>query len=205
MDIKTIVFDFGNVVGYFDHRRAARHLSAHSELAEDAIFKHLSDDACVDEYESGRITSAEYLSRLRATLRTECTDERLTFGYADIFWPNEEVCTLLPRLKGRYRLLLGSNTTELHAAAFKRQFAETLAHFDGLVLSYEVGARKPKPEFFAHCQRLANCAAAECVFIDDLPANVAGAVACGWRGIVYQKGTDLAGELAALGIHAPDQ
>ena len=107
---------------------------------------------------------------------------------------------MVPRLKPQYRLLMGSNTNELHSRHFLQQFAETVRHFDGLVLSHEVGFRKPRPEFFRHAERLAECGAAECLFIDDLPANVAGARALGWQGIVYARDTDLPAELAKLGV-----
>ncbi len=72
-------------------------------------------------------------------------------------------------------MLLGSNTNEVHAQQFRRQFAEVLSHFDALVLSYEIGQRKPNAGFYAHCQELAQAAPHEIVFIDDLPANIAGA------------------------------
>jgi putative hydrolase of the HAD superfamily len=107
---------------------------------------------------------------------------------------------LLPRLKSRYKLLLGSNTCELHARQFRRQFADSLLHFDGLILSYEIGARKPKAAFFEHCQQLAGCPAGECVFIDDLAANVAGAQACGLHGILYTDISDLQRRFLELGI-----
>src|SRR5262249_16181099 len=129
-----------------------------------------------------------------------CSDEAAAAAYADIFRPNESVCELLPRLKGRYRLLLGSNTNDLHARQFLRQLDEPLGHFDALVLSHEVGSRKPAPAFYRHCQSLAGCAAEECLFIDDLPANVLGARACGWHGVVYTTTDNLLNELAALGV-----
>jgi putative hydrolase of the HAD superfamily len=200
LDVQTIVFDFGNVIGYFDHRRAARLLTAHCSLPEEVILGHVCDAEREDAYEAGRLTSAEFLAQLRAALRAGCPDEHLGAAYADIFSPNEDVCALVPRLRRRYRLLLGSNTTELHARQFRRQFADTLRHFDALVFSYEVGARKPKAAFFEHCQRRAGCAADQCLFIDDLPANVAGARECGWRGIVYRDAAGLRRDLAALGI-----
>jgi putative hydrolase of the HAD superfamily len=153
-----------------------------------------------DAYESGRITSAEFLRRIRDGCGLTCPDEVLVPAFADMFWPNEAVCALVPRLRPRYRLLLGSNTNELHSRHFLQQFADTMQHFDAVVLSHEVGARKPRPEFFRHAQRLAGCAAEECLFIDDLPANVAGARALGWQGIVYSPKTDLAAELAGAGV-----
>ena len=119
---------------------------------------------------------------------------------ADIFRPNPDVCALLPVLKPHYRLLLGSNTNELHAVQFRRQFADVLRRFDHLVLSFEVGVRKPRAGIFENCQRLAGCPPQECLFIDDLPANVEGARACGWHGIVYTGIEDLRARMAALGI-----
>jgi putative hydrolase of the HAD superfamily len=198
--MKTIVFDFGNVIGYFDHHRAARNVAAHTGLSADFLYQHMFDALLTDEYESGRISSAEFLRRLRERVQMSCPDELLGPAFADIFWANEDVCALVPKLKGRYRLLIGSNTTELHAIQFKRQFADTLRHFDALVLSHEIGARKPKAAFFQHCQQLAGCAAEECAFIDDLSANVEGARACGWHGIVYTDASDLHARLSALGI-----
>jgi len=47
---------------------------------------------------------------------------------------------------------------------------------------------------------LADCAPGECVFIDDLPANVEGARACGWNGLVYRGVTELKKSLAELEV-----
>ncbi|HEX5269132.1 MAG TPA: HAD family phosphatase [Gemmataceae bacterium] len=198
--IKTIVFDFGNVIGFFDYGITTGRLARHSHLSADDIRRFIYGGELEDAYESGRISSAEFLRRVREGCGLTCADEALSGAYADMFWPNEEVCALVPRLKPRYKLLLGSNTTELHSRHFVRQFADTLRHFDGLVMSHEVGARKPRPEFFRAAERLAGSAAGECVFIDDLPANVAGARELGWQGIVYARGTDLAAGLGKLGV-----
>jgi putative hydrolase of the HAD superfamily len=204
--ITAIVFDFGNVLGFFDYRIATERLARHSHLSADDIRRFIYGGELEDAYESGRISSADFLRRVRDGCGLTCPDEALTQAYADMFWPNEEVCALVPRLKPHYKLLLGSNTTELHSRHFLRQFADTMRHFDALVLSHEVGARKPRPEFFRHAQRLADCAPQECLFIDDLPGNVAGARALGWQGIVYSPGTDLPVKLAELGVRlAPPQ
>jgi putative hydrolase of the HAD superfamily len=199
---KALIFDFGNVVGYFDHRRASRRLAAWSDLPVDALHAQLFGGRLEDDYESGRIDTAEFVRRARETCRLRCGDEDFGPAYADIFWPNPDVCALLPRLKPAHRLLLLSNTNELHARHFGRQFAEALAHFDGLVFSHEVGARKPAPAVFAHAQRLAGCAPQECLFIDDLPANVAAARAFGWQGLVYTDFPTLVRQLAEFDVRA---
>jgi putative hydrolase of the HAD superfamily len=200
MSIRAIVFDFGNVVGFFDHRRTTERLAPHAGIPAEAIHAYLFGGELEDEYESGRLSTAAFLSRIRDYCRLGCPDEFIATAWGDIFWPNAAVSELLPLLRPNYRLLLGSNTNELHARHFCSQFAEVFRNFDALVLSHEVGARKPRAEFFDHCRRLAGCVAADCLFIDDLPANVAGARACGFQGLVYRKDTDLAAQLTALGI-----
>jgi putative hydrolase of the HAD superfamily len=198
--IKTIIFDFGNVIGFFDHRRITRRMAQETGHPEEFWQQHLLDANLEDDYESGRISSEEFLRRVRTAVGLDVSDALLAEAFCDIFWPNADVCALIARLKGRHRLLVGSNTTELHAKKFRAQFAETLGHFDALVLSYEVGARKPKRAFYQHCRQLAQCEPYECVFIDDLHCNVEGARACGLNGIVYRDFDELVAELTELGV-----
>jgi putative hydrolase of the HAD superfamily len=198
--IHTIVFDFGNVIGHFSHRLASERLAAHAALPADELHRRLFGGPLEDDYESGRLTTEAFLRQVRRTCGLRCPDEVVRTAYADIFWPNPEVCALVPRLRPRYRLFLLSNTNDLHAQHFRRQFADIFQHFDALVLSHEVGHRKPKPEVFEHCRQLAGCEPAECLFIDDLPANVAAARASGWHGIVYRDPADLRRRMEALDI-----
>lgn len=200
MKISTLVFDFGNVVGFFSHRQAAEQLGAYSDLAPEVIQAFLFDKELEDAFEVGRLSSAALMETVRKNCRVSCTEEQFRMAYADMFHPNPDVCSLLPELKERYRLLLLSNTNELHCARFTEQFADTLRWFDALVYSHRVGFRKPDRRIFDHCLDLAGCPASQCLFIDDLPANVAGAQAAGWQGLVYRKGHDLRMRLAALGV-----
>jgi epoxide hydrolase-like predicted phosphatase len=55
--------------------------------------------------------------------------------------------------------------------------------FDAVVISGEVGMRKPEPRIFRHAAELLGVAPRECVFVDDLEANVKAAVDCGMTGV----------------------
>jgi HAD superfamily hydrolase (TIGR01509 family) len=198
--ISTVVFDFGNVIGFFDYRLTTTRLARHCDLPADVLQQRIYGGELEDTYESGRITSVEFLRTVRELCGLRCSDEELQSAYEDMFFPNASVCALIPALRPQYKLLLGSNTTELHSRHFRKQFADTFRHFDGLVLSHEVGARKPRAEFFLHAQSLAESKPDECLFIDDLAVNVQGARAVGWHGIVYQKGDDLRRALQEYGI-----
>ena len=82
----------------------------------------------------------------------------------------------------------------------KHYFDPGQAHFDRLVLSYEVGHIKPSAAFYLACAEAAVAEPGDCVFIDDLPANVAGGRALGWHGIVFTGISELREDLAQLGI-----
>jgi putative hydrolase of the HAD superfamily len=191
MSIAAIVFDFGNVLGFFSHRRAAEQLAAYSATSNaDAIHAFLVTGQLEADYESGRLSTNELLDRLRELFGLKGTDEEHGLAIADMFTPNEDACRLVPLLRPRHKLLLLSNTNELHYRHFRAQFAATLDLFDALVVSHEVGLRKPDPGVYRHCERLAGCRPEQCLFIDDLPANVAAARACGWQGALYRRSPD---------------
>jgi len=57
--------------------------------------------------------------------------------------------------------------------------------FDAVVISAEVGMRKPEERIFRHAVDLLGLAPGECVFIDDIEANVAAAEAVGMTGVLH--------------------
>ncbi|HEY1627488.1 MAG TPA: HAD family phosphatase [Streptosporangiaceae bacterium] len=70
--------------------------------------------------------------------------------------------------------------------------------FDTVVISGEVGMRKPEPEIFAHAAATLGLEPGECVFIDDVEANITAAVACGMAGVHHTDPASTARELQAL-------
>jgi putative hydrolase of the HAD superfamily len=198
--MQAIIFDFGNVVGFFSHHKALEKLRQFSPLQPHEMYAAVYSGPLEDQFERGLMTSAEFLSQVRKVWQLSCDDEMVTHAITDIFWSNTEVCEIIPRLKGRYRVLLGSNTNPIHSHKFLDQFADVLGHFDALVLSHDIGVRKPHADFFRSCHERAGVPAEKCVFIDDLAENIAGARAFGFQGIVYQPNADLAGQLRALGV-----
>jgi putative hydrolase of the HAD superfamily len=200
MSIKCIIFDFGNVVGYFDHWKACEALAQLGSGTADEIYDYCFNNQLEDDLEAGRIGTEEFISKLSRQFGLGDNADRIERIFGDIFWPNDEIATLLPVLKPNYRLLVGSNTSVLHSRQFKRQFAETLRHFDDLVLSHDIGARKPSRAFYEQCVKKSRCRAGECAFIDDLPVNVGGAEACGLHGILYQCIEDLKAQLKRLSV-----
>jgi putative hydrolase of the HAD superfamily len=196
MTIKALVFDFGNVVGKFDHHLTTRRLAPHAGISADELHRVLYDGPVAQQYETGEVTTPAFRAALKQAAALRCSDDFFDEAYSDIFWPNDELCELLPGLAQRYPLLLLSNTNDLHARKFRVQFAQSLVLFQHLVLSHEVKARKPECEIYKHVTRLAGCAPEEILFFDDVEGNIDGARACGWHGMVF-TGTE---SLAACGL-----
>jgi len=70
--------------------------------------------------------------------------------------------------------------------------------FDAVVISGEVGMRKPEPEIFELALVRIGLPAAECVFVDDMAHNVVAARQAGLSGIVHQSFEQTAEELETL-------
>ncbi len=70
--------------------------------------------------------------------------------------------------------------------------------FDAVVISGQVGMRKPEPAIYRHACAELGLAPRECVFVDDLPHNVAAAVEVGMVGVHHTSYVVTARELSVL-------
>lgn len=118
------------------------------------------------------------------------------------FWRGDEVdrglVDLVGRLNRRYQTAIISNATDALLETLERY--ELLPEFDLVVGSAYEGMMKPAPAIFQTALIRLGREAAETLFIDDAPANVAGARAVGMQAIQFSSSIDLAAELAAHGV-----
>ncbi|WP_433628838.1 HAD family hydrolase [Nocardia sp. CA-120079] len=79
-----------------------------------------------------------------------------------------------------------------------RRMVDVDGLFDHVVLSFEAGHRKPTEEIFAFAARRAGVHPSECVLVDDLERNCAGAEAAGWRAVHFTGTESAAARLRQL-------
>jgi 2-haloacid dehalogenase len=97
------------------------------------------------------------------------------------------------------RLLALTNwSAETFSVAWNR--FQILRRFEHILVSGEVGLAKPDPAVFELLCRQHHLTPAECVFVDDSTANVAGAAQAGLLGIHFRDAPTLRGELERLGL-----
>jgi epoxide hydrolase-like predicted phosphatase len=70
--------------------------------------------------------------------------------------------------------------------------------FDGVVISGEVGIRKPAPEIYALGAQRIGLAPEACVFVDDLPFNLEPAAELGMATVHHRTAKETLGELESL-------
>jgi epoxide hydrolase-like predicted phosphatase len=70
--------------------------------------------------------------------------------------------------------------------------------FDEVVISGEVGMRKPEPEIFHHTLKRLHVEPAEAVFVDDLAINIKAAAGLGMVGVLHQDYETTRHDLEAL-------
>ena len=99
------------------------------------------------------------------------------------------------------QLLRVDGGTVAAAGLLERMFAASArvpALFDTVVISGECGMRKPEEAIFLHTARSLGLEPRECVFIDDIEANVAAAAACGMTGVHHTETATTAAAVADL-------
>jgi putative hydrolase of the HAD superfamily len=185
---RCIVFDFDNVIALFDHMVACTRLASLSRPSRDPqeVYERIFTTSLEEDYDCGRLSTASFIARLRRDLQLEASDHAISEAWCDIFTPNPAIEAVIVREKRRgTRLVLASNTNELHYQWFSRVFAHVVHLFDEQVLSFAIGTRKPDVRFYEACIRASGRAAGEIIYIDDRPDYVAAAGASGMQAFVY--------------------
>jgi putative hydrolase of the HAD superfamily len=203
----VLIFDFGNVIAYFDYLLAWEKFGRGLGRTGAEFRSHLERRGFADlhrQFESGRIPPEEFAVSLMATGEFELPYAEFVDAWQDIFRLNEPVARLIASLKSSgYTLLLGSNTNVLHSTYYCRKFVPPFDHFDRLVLSHEVGHMKPDRRFFEACVAAAKVPSSSCLFIDDMPENVEGARQAGLDAITYVTTPSLIDDLRRRGVEVP--
>jgi putative hydrolase of the HAD superfamily len=151
--------------------------------------------------ETGRMPLAEFETAFAARLRSRpgappVVAAGLVGRMFAVLPPNPRMLAVARRLRAAgVRTALLSNTW---GGAEGHDEAELADLFDILLLSHEVGMRKPEPAIYALAARRLGVPAEACVVVDDLITNVLGARAAGMHAILHDADATTVAELEEL-------
>lgn len=146
------------------------------------------------------VSEAEWTRRVEHELAAEC-GRRVSLGDFGSGWfadrpVNRAWLDVLARLRAQGVFVgMVSNMVPTWEPHWRRMVPPDT--FDQVVLSHQVGCRKPMRRIFELSAHLAGVPARRCVLIDDMPRNCAGARAAGWHAIEFDDATSAARRLAS--------
>lgn len=206
--IKNIIFDFGNVLFDLDlgnlERRFRQLMGAQFERA----MQQLQAAKVFETYETGGMTTPEFVDSLRFAVTPALQEADVTAAWNAIFidMPSRRF-ELLTQLRERYQVFLLSNINDLHARWIDGYLLREhhlydfdTRYFDAVYYSHLLRLRKPSRDIFEYVLADADLVAAECIFFDDLPANVEGARAVGIQSVLHPVGKEIGDHLTELGL-----
>jgi HAD superfamily hydrolase (TIGR01509 family) len=194
-------FDLGNVLLKFDHRQAARQMSALAGCEERDVWQIVFASDFQWQYERGDIDCRQFYDEFCRQTGTAPDFAELKHAAAEIFTPHEPVLELVRRLHAAGRLLgVLSNTCAAHwEYCIAGRYPVLNDCFRVYALSYELRAMKPEPIIYARAAELAGVAPHELFFVDDRPENVEGAKAAGYDAVLFTTAEQLERDLLARG------
>jgi 2-haloacid dehalogenase len=197
---QAVVFDVGRVLFHWDLRCLYSRLIADSQRL-DWFTAHVVTEEWHFQHDAGRDLDEMVAERIAEF--PDCAD--LIRAYATRFdetipGPVEGSAALVARLAQRKVPLFAlTNFAERFWADFRPQH-RVFDHFQDIVVSGAEKLVKPDPEIYHLAQRRFGHAPEDLFFIDDNPANVAAAQACGWQAGQFTDAAALERELEVRGL-----
>ncbi len=198
--IKNIIFDIGNVLTDFRW-----HAFLEDKGFDEAMIQRIArasvESPLWTEFDRGAWPDEKLMKAF--VERDPQIEEQLHRAYDDIHGmvtPREYAIPWIKQLKKNgYQVLYLSNFSK----KAQQECGDALAfvpYTDGGILSYREKLIKPEPAIYRLMIQRFGLVPEESVFIDDTPKNVAGAVAAGMHGIVFQTKEQTEEELGKLGV-----
>ena len=183
--IRNILFDMGNVLIYFDRNLFMDRLGV-SEADKKLLMREVFLSVEWVRRDRGSMVEADAVESCCARLpkRLHGAAEKLIAMWDRPILPIPGMYELIEELKGKgYGIYLLSNASLRQHEYWPR--IEASRFFDGTLISSDEGVIKPQPEIYRLILERFGLKAEECFFIDDVPANIEGALCCGIPGAVF--------------------
>jgi len=183
----NIVFDMGGVLLDFSEARLMQHYFGHlSEDAHKQVYDAIFGSGLWRRMDRGDFNEAGTVRAVCALLPEElhAPVEAMIPNYFEAMppLPANEIIPLL-KARGQRVFLLTNAPRAFHREKYRLPY---LHLFDGIFASCDVGMLKPDQEIYRAFLRAFDLRARECLFIDDVRANIEGAAEVGMAGHCYE-------------------
>jgi len=187
----AIIFDLGGVILNIDYNLVVASFRKLGEEHFDELYAKSHQDKIFDQFETGKISAAEFRKYMKAFLADSITEDDINKAWNSMLLdlPKHRI-DLLFKLKDKYRIFLFSNTNEIHLRGFRKIIEETYVNpnlletiFHKTYYSHLIGMRKPNAEAFQFILDEQGLNAKQTLFIDDSIQHIEGAKKMGFQTI----------------------
>ena len=198
--ITTIIFDIGNVLADFTWREHYKSFGYDDEMVE-RIARATVLNPTWNEIDRGVMEEEDIIQEfVKTDPEIEQDIRKVLRDVSTIVARNDYAIPWIQELKSKgYRTLYLSNFS-LKAETECAASLDFIPYMDGGILSYREKVIKPMPEIYQLLIDRYELVPEECVFMDDTPANLAGAEKFGIHTIHFQNQAQAIGELRKLGV-----
>jgi FMN phosphatase YigB (HAD superfamily) len=197
-----LYFDLGNVLLWFDHDQGCRQMAEVSGVDQARIRQLIHGTKLGWRHEIGELSNEEFYEAFCREF--DCRPDYAAWALAGsaIFrmnWPMHAVVAQLSRAGHRLGML--SNTCHMHWDYFADGRYRLIPEvFEQVALSFRLRAMKPDPNIYLAAAKMAGVSPNEVFYVDDIPANVEGALAAGFDAVQYTTTPAFVAELHKRGV-----
>ena len=199
--VEAVIFDLGGVVFGISLEAIIKSWAESADVSPQDIAAKFGPDLYYERFETSDISPEEYRDHVCEVLGISLSDEDFDRGWNSIYLdvlPGIE--PLLKKLRNMLRLVVLTNTNEVHAGEWRKRYSEILRYFERIFASHEIGARKPEPASFQTVLGYLGLAPEKVVFIDDNPENVSAANALGIISFTATTAGEITEKLKQIGM-----
>lgn len=188
--IKNIIFDMGNVLLSYEPKIYVRKI-IHDVNTAEAVLRELFQGPEWPMLDAGTLTEEDAVKRIQARIPQYAESVQCAMdGWDEMMTPLPGMLEIVAALKENgYRLYVLSNASLRFFSYYEQK--EVFHYFDGFVVSAKEKIVKPDPEIYCRLLKRFDLKAEECLFIDDMQQNIAGASKVGMYGHCFEGADEL--------------
>ncbi len=191
--IRWILFDLGNVLVHhvLDGKSS---YTVGKKVYDGKIIESIYSCAEYDSFCCGKISEKEFVEKF---LKDNIID--LTYGEFVQLYKNDirvidGMIELVREVSQKYKLAIVTNEG-IEWARYKLEKLGMSGLFDHIIISGELGVRKPDVKFYKKTLELLKASPEECLFIDDQEKNCVAAESIGIKSVLFTDKENLKTEL----------
>lgn len=198
---KAIIFDLGGVVINVTMDKIFDYWAKETGYNANYIKQIFESEDIFHRFERGEISPTDYKENISCNLGLEIKEDKFYNVWNDVFHDlDPRIEDLLDNLKSKLRLVVLTNTNEIHGNKWKNKYQSILKYFEKIFCSYEIHSRKPEKKAYKIVINYLNMEPNFILFLDDKIKNIKVASFLGLKGILVKSTEQMINSLNKLGL-----